>query len=352
MLLVSALVNQPDLALRVALRAQMESSGLKRILDKYAVLEHPQLRRYTKLFYEDAVNDESELADNMKEDVVMNFSDPRGTFDAILANTDGRARDFLASGLKQLLLIPHDQETRTRYFQLIEKLISAVVTDRKGLDGDFSALLGSSVSSIISRFGDEDRLDIAEEELAEAKSTIARLRRQREALEEEISQKDQGVVGELKARIGELESHLETSRAAGESLKSELSSTHKSYQDKMAALELQVRELFNMLKEAKTLESVRDDGGVLDRRELMNLMEKKIQRTKAIQRLEGLNPASASDQNRDSSENGLVPSPRKSRFEDAPDESVRRHIEDSISGGTNIFVCPLSLSFYRPVLFF
>lgn len=338
MLLIGALIKHSELNVRHVLRAQMETSGLKRILDKYAILDHPHLTRYTKMFYDDALNDESEIADNMKEDVVMNFSDPRGTFDAILANTQGRALDFLTSTLKQLLLVPHDAEGRMRYFQLIDRVVSSIVTDRKGFDGDFSSLLGSSVATIVSQFADQDRLEDALEDAADARATVARLRREREALEEEIAQKDEGLVGQLKSRVDELERNLFASRAVGETLRGELSNRQSAYKARIAALELQVRELFNMLKEAKTLESIRDDGGVLDRRELMDLMEKKIQRTKAIQRLEGTSGSGL--QVEDAYEGSGQPpsSPRKSRFEDAPDEEVRNHIEDSLTYGTGILV--------------
>ncbi|KAL8279166.1 hypothetical protein RQP46_008422 [Phenoliferia psychrophenolica] len=344
MLLTISLVRNGDLNVRHVLRAQMESSGLRRILDKYAVLAHPHLARYTELFYEEAQNDETEIADGMKEDVVMNFTDPRGTFDAILANTEGRALDFLTSTVKQLLLIPHEAEGRMRYFQLVDRVVTSIVTDRKGLDGDFSSLLGSSVASIAAQFADQDRLEDALEDAADARATIARLRRERETLQEEIAEKDGDMTGQLKHRVTELERNLTTSRAVGEALKSELANTERAYKNRIAALELQVRELFNMLKEAKTLEAIRDDSGVLDRRELMDMMEKKIQRTKAIQRLEGGSVSMAGSNLEVQPDVDRSPprgsSPRKSRFEDAPDEEVRKHIAESLATGAGILDMP------------
>jgi hypothetical protein len=128
MLLIKELLAKRDLKIRMHLRAAMELSGLKRILDKHLVLDHSNLRRLIHDHYEDAEADALELADQMKEEVRMNFSDPRGCFDAILENTDGRALDFFASTLKHLLLVPTEPEQRMRHFQLIERLVSAVVT--------------------------------------------------------------------------------------------------------------------------------------------------------------------------------------------------------------------------------
>lgn len=257
----------------------MESSGLRRILDKHSVLDHAVLRRLVSDHYEDAQNDELELMDNMKEEVRMNFSDPRGCFDAILENTEGRALDFFASTLKHLLLIPTELDLRMRHFQLIERLVSAVVTDRKGLDGDFSSLLGSSVASIVASFGDQDRLEIVLEEVEDAKATIHRLKTERETLLEQIDEGAAGNVRNLKEKVEKLDRALILSRAATDTTKTELSTTHRDYQAHIAALRADNRELYERLKKAGMLDGIEDA--------LQERMEKQIQRMKTVQILEG-----------------------------------------------------------------
>lgn len=285
MLLIRELLRDRDLKIRVNLRAAMDISGLRRILDKHAVLDHDNLRKLVAAYYDDAQADDAEMAETMKEDIRMNFNDPRGCFEAVLANTDGRALDFLGSMLKNLILIPVDPESRMRHFQLIDRLISSIVIDRKGLDGDFSQLLGSSVAQIVASFGAQERLDDVTEDLDHAKSTIARLKREREELQEELDEGDAGRVGKLKTQVDGLERALLTSRAATDSTKTELASKEREYLEQIAALRLDNQELYNRLKKAGLLDGMADN--------LRERMEKQIQRAKTIQILEGSSPLEA-----------------------------------------------------------
>lgn len=339
MLLIQALlVNQDDLAIRVRIRSLMETSGLRRILDKHAVFDHPHLIRAINDYYEDAKNDELDIADQMKDDVLMNFSDPRGVCDAILANTDGRALDFFGATMKQLLLVPQEPELRMRTFQLVEKLVASVVTDRKGLDGDFSSLLGSSVESIVARFGDQDRLDSALEDAENSKAIVLRMQREKEEYEEEIATRDDGIVGQLKSRVEDLERALTTSRGASEALKAEIVINERSYAERMARSEQERDVAYKMLQESKAFESLRDEQGVLDRGEVFAMMAKKHERTKAIQKLEGTPSLSVVGAQGGAREGESRP--RKDRFEDVSDDTVRQTIEASLAADSTVLVSP------------
>lgn len=285
MLLIRELLRDRDLKIRVNLRAAMDISGLRRILDKHAVLDHDNLRKLIAAYYDDAQADDAEMAETMKEDIRMNFNDPRGCFEAVLANTDGRALDFLGSILKNLILIPVDPEARMRHFQLVDRVVSSIVVDRKGLDGDFSQLLGSSVAQVIASFGAQERLDDVTEDLEHAKSTISRLKRERDELQEELAQGDAGRVGKLKVQVEGLERALLTSRAATDSTKAELVSKERDYLEQIAALRLDNQELYSRLKKHGLL------GGMSDN--LRERMEKQMQRAKTIQILEGSSPLDA-----------------------------------------------------------
>lgn len=284
LLLIKELLKERDLKIRMHLRSRMEMSGLKRILDKHLVLDHVLLQRLISDHYEDAQNDELELMDNMKDEIRMNFSDPRGCFDAILANTEGRALDFFSSTLKHLLLVPTDFDTRMRYFQLVEKLVSAVVTDRKGFDGDFSALLGSSVASVVALFGDQDRLEVALEDLEDARNKIKRLEREKETIRDRLEEgaAEAGAAGAastLKDKVDKLDRALVLSRAATDTTKAELATKEREYQHQIAALRLDNRELYERLKKAGMLDGIAD--------ELQDRMEKQLQRMRTVQILEG-----------------------------------------------------------------
>lgn len=332
MLLIQALlVNQDDLAIRVRIRSLMETSGLRRILDKHAVFDHAHLIRAINDYYEDAKNDELDIADQLKDEVLMNFSDPRGICDAIVANTDGRALDFFGATMKQLLLVPQEPELRLRTFQLVEKLVASVVTDRKGLDGDFSSLLGSSVESIVARFGDQDRLEAALEEAENSKAVVLRMQREKDEYEEEIAARDDGIVGQLKSRVDDLQRALTTSRGASEALKAEIVINARSYAERMAQSEQEREVAYKMLQESKAFESLRDEQGVLDRGEVLAMMAKKHERTKAIQRLEGTPSLLLGVDVGGARE-------RTTRLQDVSADLIRQNIEASLAADSTVLV--------------
>ena len=345
LLATSILTNVTDLVSRVHYRTQMETAGLRRIFDKLEVLEHPTLKRIIGSYKLSSQGDDADLAEDMKEDVRMNFSDPQEIMRAVLENVEGRSRDHLLSVMKHLLLVPKDDELRLRYLQLIDNLVSAVVTDRRGIDGDLTSLLGTSVAQLTSRFADGEKLDAALDDARLARAQVAQMRRDREELELKIAQKDSGLVGELTDKLKGVENALQTSRGVSESLKTQMVSAERAHREQITVLEIQVRELFKMLKEARALEDiVADESTVLDRRELMGSIEKSIQRTKTVQRLEGgarVHVSPASDPRSSMS-------PRKSRFADAPEEAVRQHIETSLLTDQTTLVRPCSVARLPP----
>lgn len=331
MYLISCIISEArGLTVRVHLRAQMEVSGLRRILDKLAVFDYVNLRNTISDFIAYAGADDAEVAEDFKEDVLMNFSDPKGVYDAIVVNTEGRALDFFTSAMKHLLLVPKEYEMRLRYFQLIDTLVTSVVTDRKGLDGDFSSLLGSSVAAIASRFGDADRLQEAIEEASDAKAIVARMQREREALEAEMSLKDQGLVGKLTVRNGDLERALKVSREANEASNSTADETVRVYQEKVVQQDLKIRLLAATLMDAKGTEWIeKNTDGLLGKHELMELERTKDERRKTARTLEGTPKLSVSAVAMDTPAR-LV---RKEQ-----DESLKRNIEARLTAESTLLV--------------
>jgi hypothetical protein len=291
MLLIAEIISvSPDeLTVRVHLRAQMEVSGLRRILDKLTELSdlNSTLQRMVADFVLYGKQDDADVAEKMKEDVRMNFTDPKGVYDAIVINTEGRALDFFTSAMKHLLLVPQEGDLRLRYFQLIDKLVSAVVTDRKGLDGDFTSLLGSSVTSIAARYGDQDRLRAALEEADDARLALVKSNRLREELEEELALKDEGLVGRLKADVEKLKLALISSRDASQAICGEFVAREREYQEKVVLLDSQIRDLSSVLLEQGGDAVGSGSEGVLRRQQLVDTYRTREMREKAEKRLEG-----------------------------------------------------------------
>jgi cytokinesis protein len=281
-----------ELEIRVHLRSQMEACGLKKVLDKMKQFGHTSIDRLISQIESEAEDDAREIAREFNQDVLKDLGAPQDVFNALLSSVEGtRAHDFFLSSMQHLLLIREDDDTRIRYFQLIDQLISAVVLDQKGangLDQDFSSLMGVSVNKVVNRFADQDRLDKALANAAEMKATAQQLALEKAAVEEELAQSGQGLVQKLQDKLAATEELLKGSRAATKKLELELEEMKKMYEERIASLELRIQELFNMLRESRELENVAaGSGGTIDRAEMIANLERQHELKKTIQRWDG-----------------------------------------------------------------
>jgi cytokinesis protein len=372
-----------ELEIRVHLRSQMEACGLKKVLDKMKQFGHTSIDRLISQIESEAEDDAREIAREFNQDVLKDLGAPQDVFNALLSSVEGtRAHDFFLSSMQHLLLIREDDDTRIRYFQLIDQLISAVVLDQKGangLDQDFSSLMGVSVNKVVNRFADQDRLDKALANAAEMKATAQQLALEKAAVEEELAQSGQGLVQKLQDKLAATEELLKGSRAATKKLELELEEMKKMYEERIASLELRIQELFNMLRESRELENVAaGSGGTIDRAEMIANLERQHELKKTIQTLEGRHrraknglaevnrgEGGAFEDGEESSDGmeapeialveGKIPMSKAkgkvkstklrrdevksgSQFLDAEEERVREHIEQSLADGLDKLV--------------
>jgi cytokinesis protein len=171
------------------------------------------------------------------------------------------------------------------YYRLIDSLVTDVVMDKK-LAG-VEQRMGHSVEQIIAQFNEADRYQAAEAEAAEVRGIAARLKLEKEALEAEIAQGQDGLVGSLKSQLERMEEKLNVSRETTSRLQGQLVTQKVGYEDQITQLETQIMELFRMLREVgKGMETILD-GGAMDRKTLVQQLEKDFQRRKTISILEG-----------------------------------------------------------------
>ncbi|MBW0464588.1 hypothetical protein O181_004303 [Austropuccinia psidii MF-1] len=330
--LITSIISIPeDVTVRVHLRTQMNSSGLKRIMDKLKKFQHHSIERQLNQIEGEAIQDEEEMLENFNRRLLNDLTNPQQLFDAILENVDGsRCKEFLISILQHLLLIKEDTESQVRFYQLIDQLVTSVVLDSKALDdggsGDFSSMLGVSVAAVMSRFADQDQLQVTMSDLQESRRMIDRLRRDKDLLEEELSANQDGKVKSLKETNEQMERALNISRTATDALQSRINEMEKQHRSEITQQELQIRELFTMLKESKNLEVVQDDAGILDRRELMEIMNKKLQREKAILTLEGRSSTLYNDESRGGKKRGRRKGPAQEDA-DGIDDNMRNEVD-------------------------
>jgi len=85
-----------------------------------------------------------------------------------------KASAHLLDSMRHLLLIKAEGEEKVRYFQLIDQLITSIVmSDTLELGNDFNRAFGSSVSHVIAKFVEQERVDKAVDEVRELKVALA-----------------------------------------------------------------------------------------------------------------------------------------------------------------------------------
>lgn len=276
-----------DFDLRVHHRALMESAGLQRILEICSKFFVPgidnQIEKIRSLF----ADDEKELRERLDQETLQDLTNPQDVFNAICAKTQGtKASNYFLSLMQHLLLIREEGQPMVHYYQLLDSIVTDVVLDKK-LPGA-GQRMGYSIERIIAQFNEAERYQKAEDEAAEARAAAVRLKLEKEALEDELSGGLDGLAGRLKAQVSNLEERLSISRETTKRLQGQLESQRVSYDEKIAQLEAQILELFRMLKEGgKGVDTILDGTGSMDRKALVESLERTFQRHKTINKLEG-----------------------------------------------------------------
>lgn len=299
----------------------MDAAGLQRILGLCHDFGFAGIEIQLKNLQASLAEDERKLRERLDEAILKNLNDPQDVYNAISAKTDGtKAKDYFLSMMQHLLLIREEGQPMVHYYQLLDSIVTDVVLDKKLAGAE--QRMGHSVERIIAQFNESDRYQAAEDEAAEARAMAMRLKLEKEVLEEEIAQGQEGLIGRLKAQITQMEEKLKVSRETTSRLQGQLQTQKAGYEEQISQLEAQIMELFRMLKEVgKGVDTILD-GGTMDRKTLVEKLERNFQRHKTISILEGRNGRSqrkkkSGDQGEDEEED-VEATPGKSSLRKKP----------------------------------
>ncbi|KAL5511448.1 hypothetical protein ACEPAH_4664 [Sanghuangporus vaninii] len=352
-----------DLDLRIHHRTQMETAGLRRIMTICREFGYAQIETQLALIEKLIEADERALREQMDQEILRDYGNPHDVFNAVMAKTRGsKAHDYFLSVMQHLLLIHEEGQALAHYYQIIDSVVTDIVLDRQ-LNGAESKL-GTSVARIIAQLNEAERYQHIEEQANEARAKALQLKFEKEALEEEVSQGSDGLVGQLKEKSAQLEEKLKSSRGTIELLQGRLEEQKRGYEEQITQLEAQILELFRMLKElGRGVEEIVDQSQSMERKDLMATLEKQLQRNKTISMLEGRRDSTRRKtklgrrRSDDGEEDGVEPSRslkrgskavgrgkkqsaypdrngvRDSQFADADEASVQEHIEQRIAAG-------------------
>ncbi|KAG0026509.1 hypothetical protein BGZ81_006308 [Podila clonocystis] len=243
-----------DIELRIHLRSQLTTSGLTRIISKMRSLNHDLIDRQLNIYEDEAENDYEDMVEFYNHQILHDMSDPYDVFQALLRSVeDSRAYDFFLSLLQHMLLIREEGDLRIRYFQLMDAIVTQVVLDRRGVTENFDQKIGISVNQLVSKLVDQDRLNVALEDVKQTRTELEKMTRQKNELEREIGQKDDGVVSQLKSNIYSLEDLLRLSRHTIQTLQAKLNDVETQTQAKLAMQDAQLKHLLKSLQDANAL---------------------------------------------------------------------------------------------------
>lgn len=265
----------------------MESAGLQNIIalcQQFNVSNIDKQIRKLQTFIDE---DERQLRARMDQEILKDLNNPMDVYNAIYAKIeDTKARDYFLSMMQHLLLIREEGQPMVHYYQLLDSMVTDIVMDKKlaGAEQRF----GHSVERIIAQFNETGRLQEVEDELQKSRSDALRLKLENDALLDEISEGQEGMVGRLKEEALRLEQKLNVSRETTARLQGQVETQRSEYEDQINQLETQIIELFRMLKEVgKGVTTILDNTGGMDRKTLVQTLEKQFQRTQTIHKLEG-----------------------------------------------------------------
>jgi len=290
--LINALANEhEDLKIRCHIRSQLKACGLHRIMQKMATFKYDLIDRQLESYEEEEQLDLEELTDIQinGDSTVINIDDPTEVVRGIWNRLDSsqRARDFFLSALQHLLLIRGEETERARMMQLVDALLSYVVID--GRARNFASAESGwnfSVQALLERLHTDDEAHAAVEEAKAARVETERMRAMLNDMRIQVDLGADGLVGKLRSELLDQEEQNDVLRQANETLKKEIDELHEIHMRQLQQSELETRELYMMIRDANP-EAFMDKRGILDRKELMERLERQLERKKTEYKLEG-----------------------------------------------------------------
>jgi cytokinesis protein len=323
----------------------MEMAGVQQIIDFAKEMGNVTEGMMTNLnqYLASAEEDQAELRDQLGREVLSNMQDPYELFKTVNETIkESPAQAYFMSCLKHLLLIPQeDMETRTKYYQVIDGLITDIILERRASYAhEFGDPAAVSFQKLAASFGEQERAEKAEAEASELRGQLVRLKYEKELLDEELGKGSDGLVGDLKVKVAMLEDKLRASRQNSDALQAKLAEEGRSHRERIEQLEFQILELFNMLKVGMSEDMLSSTGNQegTGRRQLIEQLTKQHERKKTISILEGQKRRkkgrSILDEDTEPSEDEVDLSPAVSGVTGRAATSIRRK-KSRVNGGAS-----------------
>ncbi|KAA8915834.1 hypothetical protein TRICI_002007, partial [Trichomonascus ciferrii] len=292
--LVNVIVQgSPELKVRVHLRSQLKASGLPRIAAKMQQFKYEHINEQIRKYDEAAALDYEDLLNIEREEDIRSMDDPNEIVSEIWSRVKGTsAEGFFLSAMQHFLLVREDpSDEGARMFQLVDALLSHVVMDRISPDMDLANIMNFSVQTLLDRLQTDDQARRALIESKEAYKAVQEANAEREHMRQMVNLGADGMVGRLQKQLDEANEMLNLQRRINENLQGELDDLKQSHVTELQNRELEIRELYLMLKESKERAAQggepESQNGIINRERLTSKLEAQLARKKTEYKLEG-----------------------------------------------------------------
>jgi hypothetical protein len=176
-----------EVDLRQYYRNQLNACGLARLLRTIKEFANDLIILQLNKYQRESEDDQAELIDSNHAFAMPDMNRPTEMIETLLKSVEGtKAHDYLLSTLQHLLLLRDDDDTRVQYFHLIDRLITQIVLDRRGINDEFSTTYGISVKSVISGFSNEEKLQRMQKDFVTIKRKLDQTHKRNVELEQQI----------------------------------------------------------------------------------------------------------------------------------------------------------------------
>ncbi|RKP26416.1 armadillo-type protein, partial [Syncephalis pseudoplumigaleata] len=250
-ILVNAIVGVCDeVDLRQYYRNQLNACGLARLLRTIKEFANDLILLQLNKYQRESEDDQTELMDFNHAFAMPDMSSPAEVIETLLKSVEGtKAHDHLLSALQHLLLLRDDDDTRVQYFHLIDRLITQIVLDRRGVNDEFSSTYGRSVKAVIAGFNNEEKLQRMQRDFVTIKKKLDQTHKRNLDLEQQVKLGADGMVSQLQERNKSLEDLLRMSRTTVKSLQDQVTQLRTQYHAKLCEQDKQLQQLYEALKD-------------------------------------------------------------------------------------------------------
>jgi hypothetical protein len=139
-------------------------------------------------------------------------------------------------------------DSRNRYYQLIDTVVSQIVLDRKGVPNDFTDMYGISIGHLLSKFSDEDELDQALKDMYEERERADQAIKREAELKLLVDRKADGLVGELRMDNHSLERSVHIANQTNAVLQQRLEDLEVEHQHTLESMDAQIKRLYETVR--------------------------------------------------------------------------------------------------------